>query len=151
MGTRTFRTPVGTSTNTLQRCIDLLDANPGPGELSDQLTAFDGQRRALRIVFVIRSLIRRRLNHLGQPRRQRLDQHERPRLFGEQRLTMVARIRSCHYSETAAEPEVDRATWSHDVVRPIPMLLTMWRIPHTTGGLGCTRLRPVGHAPGRTR
>ena len=130
-GPARFAHPVGTSTNTLQRCIDLLDANPGPGELSDQLPAFDGQRRALRIVFVIRSLIRRRLNHLGQPRRQRLDQHERPRLFGEQRLTMVARIRSRHYSETAAEPEVDRATWSHDVVRPIPMLLTRCGAYHT--------------------
>ena len=121
---------LGTSTNT-PNAASISDANPGPGELSDQLTAFDGQRRALRIVFVIRSLIRRRLNHLGQPRRQRLDQHERPRLFGEQRLTMVARIRSRHYSETAAEPEVDRATWSHDVVRPIPMLLTRCGAYHT--------------------
>lgn len=139
-GPTRFAHPVGTSANTLQRCIDLLDANPGPGELSDQLTAFNGQRRALRIVFIIRSLVRRRLNELGQSRRQRLDQRERPRLFGEQRLTMLVQIRSRHYSEAAADPEVDRATRSPNVVRSNPMLLTRCGDYHTTGGLGCARL-----------
>ena len=46
--------PGGTSTNTLQRCIDLSTQSGTGRALSDQLTAFDGQRRALRIIVLIR-------------------------------------------------------------------------------------------------
>lgn len=66
--------PVRTGADTIQRGTDLVEPNPRSFQLGNQVSAFDRQRRTLRIVLVVGCRVARRLEDGSKAGRQRLDQ-----------------------------------------------------------------------------